>query len=98
MDDHMVPSAFVFLDALPTATSGKVDYRALPEPGRQRPELAGEYAPPRTAVEQAMVALWAEQLNIGEIGIHDNFFDLGGHSLMAGVGIRRRVRVVCLAG
>jgi len=83
LPDYMLPSWFVMLDSLPLTPGGKVDRRALPEPGNTRPELGTPYESPRTAAEAALAAIWAEVLGINPIGIQDNFFDLGGHSLAA---------------
>ena len=80
---YMVPSAFVILDALPLTADGKVDLRALPAPIRARSELESAFVPPRTPVEEALAAIWTEVLGIDQTGIHDNFFDLGGSSLLA---------------
>jgi amino acid adenylation domain-containing protein len=80
---YMVPSAFVFLDTLPLTPNGKVDRTALPGPGGVRPELDTPYAPPGTWVEEELAKIWAEVLALDRVGIHDNFFDLGGHSLAA---------------
>jgi thioester reductase-like protein len=87
----MVPSVFVFLDALPHGPSGKVDRGALPAPDGERPELANTFVAPRTAVEERLAELWAALLNIERIGIHDSFFELGGHSLL-GIQLLSRVR------
>jgi acyl carrier protein len=65
-----------------TAT-GKLNRRALPEPGVSRPKLSQAYAPPQTPVEARLERIWAEVLTLDQVGIHDNFFDLGGHSLAA---------------
>ncbi|WP_433234970.1 amino acid adenylation domain-containing protein [Actinomadura nitritigenes] len=81
--DHMVPSAFVFLDRLPLTTTGKIDRKALPSPGTDRPELSGAYEPPRTPTERALSDVWAEVLGLDRVGAHDDFFDLGGHSILA---------------
>jgi amino acid adenylation domain-containing protein len=81
---YMIPSAFVFLVTLPLIGIGKVDRHALPEPGAARPELDTPYLPPRTPVEKEVANIWAEVLFLDRVGIHDNFFDLGGHSLAAG--------------
>ena len=79
----MIPSTFVFLDALPLLSTGKVDRRALPDTGNRRPELDTFHVPPRTSIEKALSQIWAVTLGIDAVGIHDNFFDLGGHSLAA---------------
>jgi amino acid adenylation domain-containing protein len=83
LPDYMIPSAFVFLDALPLIGIGKIDRRALPDPGKLRPDLDSGYVSPRTPVESDLEQIWAEILSLDRMGIHDNFFDLGGHSLAA---------------
>jgi amino acid adenylation domain-containing protein len=83
LPDYMIPSTFVFLDALPLMNTGKVDRRALPDTGNRRPELDTFHVPPRTSIEKALSQIWAVTLGIDAVGIHDNFFDLGGHSLAA---------------
>ncbi|HEY3304677.1 MAG TPA: amino acid adenylation domain-containing protein [Candidatus Binatia bacterium] len=83
LPEHMVPSALVFLQALPLTPHGKVDRRALPAPEQTRPELESSYITPRTEVENVLAAVWMKVLKLGQVGIHDNFFDLGGHSLLA---------------
>ena len=79
----MVPSVAVLLDRLPLLPSGKVDRRSLPDPGRDRPELASSYISPRNEQERIIAQVWQEVLGLDRVGIHDNFFDLGGHSLLA---------------
>jgi amino acid adenylation domain-containing protein len=81
--NYMIPRAFVFLDKLPLRGIGKVDRRALPAPGMRRPELDTPFVPSRSPVEQQLASIWAEVLALDQVGIHDNFFDLGGHSLAA---------------
>ena len=81
--DYMIPAAFVFLPTLPLTTSGKVDRRALPEPGTARPTLDTPFVAPTTPFEQVLVRIWAEVLGLDRVGIHDRFFDLGGDSLLA---------------
>jgi amino acid adenylation domain-containing protein len=81
--DHMIPSAFVLLDALPLTQNGKVDRRALPPPEQLRPELDEQLVLGRTPVEEALSEMFSQVLGVRPIGIHDNFFDLGGHSLLA---------------
>jgi acyl carrier protein len=83
LPEFMVPSAFVLLDSLPLTPNGKIDRRALPAPDSERPELQAAFIEPRTATEERVSELFAEVLNVKEVGIYDNFFDLGGHSLLA---------------
>jgi amino acid adenylation domain-containing protein len=83
LPDYMVPAAWVLMDSMPRAPSGKVDRRALPIPPDTRPELATPFTAPRTPVEEELAAIWAALLSLDQVGIHDNFFDLGGHSLLA---------------
>jgi amino acid adenylation domain-containing protein len=80
---YMIPSAFVSLAALPLIGLGKVDRRALPEPDHCRPRLETSYVGARNEPEQQLVTMWEEILDVRPIGIYDNFFDLGGHSLAA---------------
>jgi amino acid adenylation domain-containing protein len=80
--DYMVPAAFVVLDRLPLTGNGKIDYRALPAPETAARDVQA-LMPPRDEVEQRLTRLWEEALRVTPIGIHDNFFDLGGHSIMA---------------
>ena len=79
----MVPSAFVLLPAMPLSAVGKVDRGALPAPGRVRP-LDAAPVPPSTPIESALAGIWAEVLELDEVGAHDAFLDLGGDSLRAG--------------
>lgn len=80
---HMVPQAFVFLDALPRTAAGKVDRGHLPPPGRARPELAIPFTPPRDETERLLADVWATVLDLEAVGIDDHFLDLGGDSLAA---------------
>jgi amino acid adenylation domain-containing protein len=82
LPDHMVPAAFLTLDSLPLLPNGKTDRNALPAPQTARPSLAQEYVEPRTAAERKIHEAWQEVLQVDRIGVHDNFFDLGGHSLL----------------
>jgi acyl carrier protein len=79
----MVPSVFIPLEALPLTPNGKVDRQRLPAPGGFRPTSDGAYVAPRSALEETLAEIWAGVLEIERIGVHDNFFDIGGHSLKA---------------
>lgn len=81
LPDYMIPAAFVWLDALPLTPNGKLDRKALPTPNVER--TADLISRPRTLLEQQMVALWEQTLGVHPLGIHDNFFAIGGHSLLA---------------
>src|SRR5207244_2943196 len=80
---HMIPSQFVMLESLPLLANGKVDRRALPDPPRTRPALAGAFVPPGSPVEETLERIWSELLGLDEIGVHDHFLELGGDSLLA---------------
>ncbi|MCD6571340.1 MAG: amino acid adenylation domain-containing protein, partial [Deltaproteobacteria bacterium] len=81
LPDYMIPLRFVRLDALPLNPSGKVDRPALPDPEDLRPDTGIEYVAPRDDTEQIIADIWKEVLGLDRVGIYDNFFDLGGHSL-----------------
>jgi amino acid adenylation domain-containing protein len=83
LPDYMIPASIMFLDRLPRNLFGKIDRRAIPAPNNTRPELDTPYAAPRTPTEEQVSRIWTEILCLDEVGIHDNFFDLGGHSLAA---------------
>ncbi len=88
---YMVPATIMLLDALPLTRNGKIDRRALPEPDAASPSVRSDHAAPRTTVEERLAVIWADILGIDEIGIHDDFFTSGGHSLLA-VRLVARVR------
>jgi amino acid adenylation domain-containing protein len=92
LPDYMVPAAFVPLAALPLLPNGKLDRKALPPPEAAGPRAESTPAIlPRTAAERAVAGVWREVLGVPEVGIGDNFFDLGGHSLLL-VRVQRRLR------
>ena len=82
LPEHMVPASFVILDELPLLPNGKIDRRALPAPEAVRPDLPHAFVAPRTPVERSLAGVWSDLLGLPQVGIHDNFFDLGGHSLL----------------
>lgn len=79
----LVPSAFVFLERLPLTPNGKLDRRALPAPGPSNAGVERPYTAPRTPIERMLADMWAEVLRVPRVGIQDDFFALGGHSLRA---------------
>lgn len=81
---YMIPSIFVVLTALPLAANGKIDRRGLPEPPVSRPELDIPFVVPRSLVESTLAGIWSDVLEVDHVGVNDNFFDLGGDSLLAG--------------
>ncbi len=88
LPEYMLPSMFVQLESLPLTPNGKVDRKALPAPAQSRPDLRAPYVAPRTPLELELAETCAQVLGLespnGEpvVGLHDNFFDLGGHSLL----------------
>ncbi|SEM89758.1 non-ribosomal peptide synthetase [Lihuaxuella thermophila] len=83
LPDHMVPSAFVHLDALPLNNSGKVDRRALPAPDWEELGSKSNFVGPRTATEEMLCDIWGQAFGLRRVSIFDDFFALGGHSLLA---------------
>ena len=82
LPDPMLPAAFVTLEALPLNVNGKIDRGRLPAPSPDRPDLETAYREPRDELEQRIAAVWGELLGLEKLGAMDNFFDLGGHSLL----------------
>ena len=83
LPSHMIPSLFVELEKLPLTPGGKVDRRALPAPETMGNGAGLDYVAPRTAVEEVLAGIWRELLAVERVGVHDNFLDLGGHSMLA---------------
>jgi len=83
LPEYMVPARVVELGAFPQTPNLKIDRKALPAPEQDRSLLGGDFEPPRTAVETALAAIWARTLRVERVGRQDNFFDLGGDSLLA---------------
>jgi SAM-dependent methyltransferase len=82
LPEYMVPSTFVLLEALPLTPNGKVDRQALPAPDHSRAAIGGSFVAPQTELERLIATVWQEVLGLEKVGVHDNFFDLGGHSLL----------------
>ncbi|HKU72444.1 MAG TPA: amino acid adenylation domain-containing protein [Pyrinomonadaceae bacterium] len=83
LPEYMMPTAIVVLAELPLSANGKVDRRALPEPGAMRSDLAATDLTPRSPTQELLASRWSHLLRVEPVGIHDNFFELGGHSLLA---------------
>jgi aryl carrier-like protein len=81
LPEYMVPTYLVPLPEIPLTVNGKFDRKALPDPGVGRPELASAYVAPSTETEHQLAAIWRDMLRLPEVGVHDNFFDLGGDSV-----------------
>ncbi len=90
LPEPLVPSAFVFLPDLPRTANGKLDRRALPDPGRERPAVETAFQAPRNGVEETLARIWRAVLKLDRVGVFDNFFELGGDSI-------RSVQVVARA-
>ncbi len=86
---HAIPSAYVVLPALPVTANGKLDRSALPPPDGRRPALDTPYVAPRSLLQHRLADLWTDLLGVAPIGIDDDFFDLGGDSMLAVMMIDR---------
>jgi len=83
LPEYMVPATFVFLDAFPLTPNGKIDRSALPAPAAGRRDTGAQYVAPRTRLEEVVAGLWADALGVERVGVEDDFFALGGHSLLS---------------
>ena len=83
LPEYMVPGIYVRLEALPMTPNRKVDRKGLPKPEGMRPELGAEYQEPRTEAERILVEIWKQVLKLDRVGVRDNFFDLGGDSILS---------------
>ena len=83
LPDYMVPAVFVALPSLPLTSNGKVDRKRLPEPQRESAVTDDQFAAPRNPIEEQVAAVWADVLGLERAGVHQNFFESGGHSLLA---------------
>ncbi|TFG60398.1 MAG: non-ribosomal peptide synthetase, partial [Nitrospirales bacterium] len=83
LPDYMVPTSIVLLETLPLTPNGKIDRKALPAPKCADQIRETAYVAPRTVLEELLVEMWQKALKVERIGTHDNFFDMGGHSLLA---------------
>jgi amino acid adenylation domain-containing protein len=83
LPEHMLPSIFMLLESFPYTASSKVDRQALPPPKRDRFELEEAFVAPRTAVEKILAGIWAEVLGLERVGVSDNFFSIGGDSILS---------------
>ena len=90
---YMVPSLLIPLAAFPLTPNGKLDRAALPAPSGLRPELENNWTPPESETEHKIASIWREALKIERVGIHDSFFDLGGHSLLL-IQVHARLKAV----
>jgi len=90
--EYMVPASIMVLAQLPLSPNGKLDRRQLPTP--EPPRRVQQYVAPRTELEEELVKIWQEVLSLNRVGVEDNFFDLGGHSLVA-TQMVSRVRARC---
>jgi len=82
LPDYMIPSLFMRVEKMPQTPNGKIDRKALPIPEKDRSALDNVYVPPQSELENNLVKIWCDLLRLDQVGIEDNFFDLGGHSLL----------------
>lgn len=83
LPEYMIPATFTSVAEMPYNAAGKVDRNALPDPVKARPDLSNSYQEPETATEKNLAKVWCDLLQLDKVGVNDNFFDLGGNSLLA---------------
>jgi acyl carrier protein len=93
LPDHMIPSDFLLVDAFPLLPSGKVNRKALSSMAAERIVAERTFVAPRTETEEKLTQIWREVLSIDQVGVEDNFFDIGGHSLIV-IQVIARIRKV----
>ncbi len=93
LPEYIVPSVFMLLKVMPLTSNGKVNRHAFPAPDRLRPTLAATYEAPRSEMERTLTTIWQEVLHLEKVGVNDNFFDLGGHSLLM-VQVHNKIKEV----
>ena len=91
LPDYMIPSAFVLVEAMPLTANGKLDRQALPAPTADFALLHAPFVAPHTATEKTLAAIYGDLLGVAQVGLHDDFFVLGGHSLL-GMRLISRIR------
>ena len=89
LPEYMIPSVYIMLESFPLTANGKIDRRALPEPDSMRPDLETNYVAPKTQTELLIANMWKEIIGLDEIGVNDNFFDLGGDSIKGAIFINK---------
>ena len=93
LPEYMIPNTFMRLGSMPLSPNGKVDRKALPAPARSAPRSSVGYVPPSMELERVVAGIWSEVLKVDNVGIHDNFFEIGGHSLLL-VEVQSKLRQV----
>jgi acyl-coenzyme A synthetase/AMP-(fatty) acid ligase len=82
LPEFMIPTSYTIMESFPLTPNGKINRLGFPPPDLSRPELEVPLVEPNSTLEKVLISIWKEVLNLDEIGVHDNFFDLGGHSLL----------------
>lgn len=95
LPEYMLPATWFMLDSFPLTPSGKVNRRALPTPDRVRPNLSETYVAPRNPIEEKLARIWEQVIGLDKVGIHDNFLELGGDSILS-IQITSRINQVGL--